>query len=100
MIRVALTTFSDQESAAQVVRALVSENLAACGTILPGARSIYRWKEKIEDSAEVVVLFKIPAAGEDAFISRLVALHPYDVPEVVSFDPSRVHEAYARWVSG
>jgi len=98
MIRVVLTTFSDQETAAKAVRALVSENFAACGTILPGARSIYRWKETIEDSAEVVVLFKIPAAGEDDFIRRLVEIHPYDVPEVISFEPSRVHEAYARWV--
>jgi periplasmic divalent cation tolerance protein len=100
MIRVVLTTFSDQETAAQVVRTLVSENLAACGTILPGARSIYRWQEKIEDAAEVVVLFKIPAASEDDFIKRLAELHPYDVPEVISFEPSRVHEAYARWVLG
>lgn len=98
MIRVVLTTLSDQETAARVVRTLVSENLAACGTIVPGARSIYQWKGKIEDTAEVVVLFKIPATGEDAFIKRLVEIHPYDVPEVVSFEPSCVHEAYARWV--
>lgn len=100
MIRVVLTTFSDQETAAHIVRTLVSENFAACGTILPGARSIYRWKETIEDAAEVVVLFKIAAAGEDAFIKRLAEIHPYDVPEVISFEPSCVHEAYARWVLG
>lgn len=100
MIRVVLTTFSDQETAAQVVRTMVSENLAACGTILPSARSIYRWNEKIEDTGEVVVFFKIPGADEESFIKRLVELHPYDVPEVISFEPSRVHEAYARWVLG
>ena len=98
MIRMVLTTFSDQGTAAQVVRTLVSENLAACGTILPGARSIYRWKEKIEDTAEVVVLFKIAAADEPLLTKRLVELHPYDVPEVISLEPSHVHEAYARWV--
>jgi len=100
MIRIVLTTFSDQETAARIVGALVSENLAACGTILPGARSIYRWKEKIEDTAEVVVIFKITAATEDVFIKRLVELHPYDVPEAISIEPARVHEAYARWVLG
>jgi len=100
MIRVVLTTFSDQETAAQVVRTLVSENLAACGTILPGARSIYRWKEKIEDTSEVVVLFKIAAADDALLTKRLVELHPYDVPEVISLEPSSVEETYARWVLG
>lgn len=100
MIRVVLTTFSDQETAAQVVRTLVSENLVACGTILPGARSIYRWQGNIEDAAEVVVLFKIPSADEALFINRLVEIHSYDVPEIISFEPSCVHEAYARWVLG
>jgi periplasmic divalent cation tolerance protein len=99
MIRVVLSTFPDEETAAEAVRTLVSENLAACGTLLPGARSIYRWQGKIEDAREVVVIFKLPAASEDLFASRLLELHPYDVPEIVSLIPSHVHEAYAQWVT-
>lgn len=99
MIRVVFSTFPDQETAVQAVRLLVSENLAACGTLLPGARSIYRWEGKIEDTAEVVVLFKIAAACEEEFTKRLLELHPYEVPEVISLEPSRVHEAYELWVT-
>ena len=43
MIRLIFTTFANAEDAAKAVRTLVEENVAACGTILPGARSIYRW---------------------------------------------------------
>ena len=98
MIRIVLSTFADGDSAAQVVLALVSEKLAACGTIIPGARSIYLWKGVMEDSAEVLVLFKIAAASEEEFIRRLGELHPYDVPEIVSIPPSKWNEAYGRWV--
>jgi len=98
MIRIVLSTFPDEEAAAKAVRTLVSENLAACGTLLPGARSIYRWEGKIEDAREVVVIFKISAANEQRFAGRLLELHPYDVPEIVSWIPSHVHEAYAKWV--
>ncbi|MEI6279511.1 MAG: divalent-cation tolerance protein CutA [Verrucomicrobiae bacterium] len=98
MIRIVLSTFPDEEAAAKAVRALVSENLAACGTLLPGARSIYRWEGKIEDASEVVAIFKISAANEKSFAARLLELHPYDVPEMVFLTPSHVHEAYAQWV--
>ena len=100
MIRIVLSTFADADSAAQAVRSLVLEKLAACGTIIPGARSIYSWKGVLEDAPEVLVLFKIAAANEDDFIRRLGELHPYDVPEIVSIPPAKWNEAYGRWVVG
>ncbi len=98
MIRIALTTFPNQSAAANAVRTLVSDGLAACGTILPGAQSIYQWQGKIEESNEVVVIFKLAAAETDAFSCRLKELHPYDVPELVFLKPEAVDPAYERWV--
>ena len=75
MIRLVFTTFANAEDAAKAVRTLVEEKFAACGTILPGARSIYRWKDAIEDNAESLVLAK----NVRRKISRLgkeVARHP------------------------
>jgi len=46
MIRVAFSTFPDEAVASGAVRTLVCEGLAACGTIVPGARSIYPKKSK------------------------------------------------------
>ena len=100
MIRIVLSTFADADSAANVVRSLVSEKLAACGTIIPGARSIYFWKGVLEDNAEALVIFKIAAVNEGEFIRRLGELHPYDVPEIVSLSPSKWNETYGRWVEG
>ncbi len=98
MIRIVLTTFADGDSAAQVVRTLVTEKLAACGTILPGARSIYAWNGSVEDSSEVLVILKIAAASEPDLYKRLKELHPYEVPEIVSLSPSQWDDAYGRWV--
>ena len=98
MIRVVLTTFSDEAAAAAAVRKLVDEGLAACGSIVPGARSIYRWKGEIEDAAEVVVIFKSTVAAYAAFELRLRELHPYETPEILAFDPAAAGEAYARWI--
>lgn len=98
MIRLVLTTFANEEDAARVVRVLVEEKLAACGTILPGARSIYRWKEAVEDAAEVMVLLKTTPGRLPEMEGRLKALHPYETPEMIALDPEGVSGEYAAWV--
>jgi periplasmic divalent cation tolerance protein len=98
MILFVVTTLPDESTAANIIRRLVENKSAACGTILPGARSIYRWKDAIEDSAEVVVIFKIPKNQSTAFESELRALHPYETPEIAAFEAGSVSRAYADWV--
>lgn len=100
MIRLVLTTFATAEDAAKAVRILVDEQIIACGTILPGARSIYRWKDVIEDTQESVVLLKTSAERFLALEQRLRAIHPYETPEIVALDPTAVSKDYADWVIG
>jgi len=98
MILFVSTTLPDESSAADIIRQLVEKKSTACGTILPGARSIYRWKEAIEDSAEVIVIFKIPKTSATEFETELRSLHPYDTPEIAFFDATHVLPAYSAWV--
>ena len=98
MIRLVLTTFANAEDAAKAVRTLVDEKVAACGTILPGARSIYRWKDAIEDTGESLVLLKTSVERFADLERRLRSIHPYETPEIVAFDPAAVSNEYADWV--
>ena len=98
MIQIVLTTLPDESSATAIVRDLVEKKLAACGTILPAAHSIYRWKDAIEDTTEFVVIFKIPAGHFSAFSRALKSLHPYETPEIIALDSADASDAYARWV--
>ena len=98
MIRFILTTFPDEASARSTVCTLLDEHLIACGTLLPGASSLYRWKGEIEESREVVVLLKTSAERAESCRERLAGCHPYEVPEIVNFSPSECSESYARWV--
>ena len=95
-----LSTFPDADAAASVVRVLVGEKLAACGNILPGVRSIYAWEGGIEDTLEVAVLIKTEAALYAKLEKRLAKLHPYEVPEIVAWEPGAVAKPYAAWVEG
>ncbi|OGF22380.1 MAG: hypothetical protein A2V63_02855, partial [Candidatus Eisenbacteria bacterium RBG_19FT_COMBO_70_11] len=81
---VVFTTFAREEDAARVVRTLVEERLAACGNLLPGARSLYRWQGAVADEREVVAILKTRKQDWSALLSRLHELHPYDTPECIA----------------
>jgi len=97
---VVLTTFPSPEKAAEIARILVEERLAACVNILPAVRSIYRWKNEIEDETETLAIAKTTADRAEALHGRLLALHPYDVPEVIALPVSGGHAPYLAWVAG
>jgi periplasmic divalent cation tolerance protein len=92
------STFATEEDAARVVRALVEERLAACGNLLPGARSLYRWKDGVADEREVVAMLKTRKQDWAAFLSRLHELHPYEVPECVAVRIAAGAPAYLAWL--
>jgi len=95
---VLLTTFPDEDTAARVARALVDERLCACVNLLPGVRSIYRWKGAVTDEREVLAIAKTTAARLPALERRLAELHPYEVPELVALAAAHVHPPYLAWL--
>lgn len=96
--RLAITSCPDRATAERLGRALVEEKLAACVSLLPGARSIYRWQGTIEETDEVVCLVKTEADRVAALQSRLAALHPYEVPELLVFDVADGLPTYLAWL--
>jgi periplasmic divalent cation tolerance protein len=91
-------TFPDAAVAERIVRVLVEERLAACGNIVSGVLSIYRWQGTVERAGEVSVVLKTAPARWEALRDRLRALHPYEVPEIVGVPASDADPDYARWV--
>ena len=82
-----------------MARALVEERLAACGNVLPGLRSLYRWEGKVQDDAEALLLLKTTRRRFPALRARVLALHPYEVPEVLALPVEGGHPAYLDWIA-
>ncbi|MEM9749944.1 MAG: divalent-cation tolerance protein CutA, partial [Pseudomonadota bacterium] len=51
-------TAPDEATAMGLARALVERRLAACANVIPGMRSVYRWKGEIEEDGELIVIAK------------------------------------------
>ena len=97
---VVFSTFPSEDKAADIARTLVSEGHAACANLVPPVRSIYRWQGEICDERETLAILKTTRERFDALRDRLVALHPYEVPEVIALPVEAGHAPYLDWVAG
>lgn len=97
--RLVLTTAGGEAQAAAIARALVSERLAACVNVLAGARSIYRWREAIEDEREWLLLIKTTADRYPALERRIRELHTYATPEVIALPIMEGSAPYLQWLA-
>jgi periplasmic divalent cation tolerance protein len=95
---VVLSTCDSQEQAARLARHLVEQRLAACVNILPQVRSIYRWKEKVEDAGEWMLVIK---SRRDLFLAlraEIEKMHSYEVPEIIALPVVEGSDAYLGWL--
>lgn len=97
-VALVLVTAPAGEPAAALARRLVADGLAACVNLVPTIRSIYRWQGKIEDDTESLLVIKTRRECVEALRARVIALHPYSVPEVIAFDVAEGHAPYLAWV--
>ena len=80
---VILTTLANTEDAVKLIKTLLDRRLVACGTVMPGARSLYRWEDKLADEQEVMVMLKTRSGAVHGLERAFKELHPYKVPELL-----------------
>ncbi|MBA3916256.1 MAG: divalent-cation tolerance protein CutA [Acidobacteriales bacterium] len=96
--KLVLTTAPSQEEASKIAHALVDRRLAACVNIIPQVQSVYRWKEKVEQSNEFILLIKTFGTAMNEVRSTIEELHPYEVPECISFAIEDGSLACLKWI--
>jgi len=77
---------------------LVDERVAACVTSRPGVQSVYRWQDRIEHSEEQQIVIKTTRSRVDQLGKAILAIHPYDVPEILVLPVIDGYSAYIDWV--
>ena len=97
-LRLVLSTIPEA-TAASFVRDLVERRLIACGNIVPGVTSIYRWQGKVLEDREAMLWMETTADRVPALRAAFAAAHPYDLSKFVALTPSESSEAFDAWVS-
>jgi len=95
---IVLCTASNEKEATTIAQALVEREEAACVNIVPMIRSVYRWKGKIVNETEQLLVIKTiqPALAD---VSRTVKeLHSYELPEILALPVSEGDASALSWI--
>ena len=92
-------TAGSMDEASRIGKALVEEKLAACVNLISGMKSIYRWKDKIEEDTEVVLIAKTKKSLVGEMTSRVKKMHSYECPCIISFSIQPGNEDFLQWIS-
>lgn len=93
-----MTTVGASFDAAALALDLVERRLIACMNIVDSVRSIYRWKGKIEDEGERLLIMKTTEERVAELRDVLLSRHPYDVPEFIVLPIETVDGPYREWL--
>ncbi len=96
---VVLVACGSRAEARRIARAVVTRRLAACANLLEArVESIYRWKGKVEQAREFLLLLKTSRSRLGALEAEVKRLHSYDVPEFIALPVVEGSPAYLRWL--
>jgi len=91
-------TTPDHAEAEALAKKLVEEELASCVTIIPATRSLYRWRGKVCNETESLLMVKTVRSRFDALAARVTLLHSYDIPEIIALPVLAGSEPYLEWL--
>ncbi len=94
---VVLVTAPDMKTARKLARLALKQRLVACANIIPGLESHYWWQGKIENSREVLVLFKTTRPLLERLEKLVLQEHPYDTPEFIVLPLAKGNKRYLTW---
>lgn len=96
---IVLCTTNSKDSAKQIAKTLVSGRFAACVNLVDKIDSIYSWKGEIVEDSEVLMIIKTQKVLFENLKNKIEEIHPYEIPEIISFDISEGSKPYLDWIS-
>ncbi|MCX5711962.1 MAG: divalent-cation tolerance protein CutA [Candidatus Omnitrophica bacterium] len=99
MFNIVLVTCPNLKEAEKIAAELVRLKLAACVSIIENIKSIYRWKGKIEQSKELLLIIKTKKSMVPKLIKKVRSLHSYEVPEIIAVPVTRGNSDYLEWIN-
>jgi periplasmic divalent cation tolerance protein len=96
--RIVLSTAGSEEEASKIARNLVERHLAACVNVVPHVSSTYRWRGKVEEAKEWLLIVKTTQTALASVRDTIAELHSYELPECICLAIEEGSAPYLEWV--
>lgn len=95
---VVVTSVGTEEQALDVAHALVRSRRAACVNIIPNIHSVYRWKGRVCDDGEMLLLIKTRASQFEPVRETIQRVNTYELPEVLGYRVDLASPGFQAWI--
>jgi len=97
-ISLVMTSVGTEQQAVEISEELITRRLATCVNIVPCLRSIYRWKGKVCEDTEYLLLIKTPEKLFEQVSSAIREYHSYELPEILALPVTAAETNFHQWV--
>ncbi|MFQ6613040.1 MAG: divalent-cation tolerance protein CutA [Fidelibacterota bacterium] len=94
-----LTTVDDHSLGEKIAKSLVKKKLAACVNLIPNVKSIYRWKGRVIDEEEFLLVIKTTKKCEQPVYQAVGEMHSYELPELITIGDVEAEDQYLKWIT-
>ena len=91
-------TASNNKEAKRIAKILLDKKLIACANVITGVSSYFVWKNKVENSKEIIICGKTTSKNQEKIIFEVKKLHSYSVPCVIFFDIKNGNKDFLKWI--
>ncbi|HYB54139.1 MAG TPA: divalent-cation tolerance protein CutA [Thermoanaerobaculia bacterium] len=96
---VVVTSVGTEDQALDIAHALVRNRQAACVNLIPNVHSIYRWKNRVCDDGEFLLLIKTTGKEFAGVRQTIQQINTYELPEVLAYRVDDASDAFASWIA-
>ena len=95
---VVFTSVGSEQQALTIAEELVQQELVAAVNVLPTMRSIYRFKGRVFDDEENLLVIKTTANLFEEVSTVILQMHTYEVPEIISVKVENCSDDVLKWI--
>src|SRR3989344_600938 len=89
---------NDKKEAKKIALKLLEKRLIACANIVPSVESVFRWKGKIANAKECLMLCKISKKDFKKAGKIILKMHSYEIPCIALLDVDNLNKSYSKWL--
>jgi len=96
---VVVTSVGTEDQALDIAHALVRNRQAACVNLIPNVQSIYRWKGRVCDDGEFLLIIKTTGKEFEGVRETIQEINTYELPEILAYRVDESSDAFASWIA-
>ena len=91
-------TAPNKKEAEQIAKKLLDKKLIACANVISNVRSYFVWKNKVQNSKEIIICGKTTSKNQKKIVQVVKSLHSYSVPCVIFHDITNGNKDFLKWI--